>query len=68
MADGAACVPNIGPRERRKRSLGGVVALVVGVGLALFMISADVARAWRLALFLPFWFGALGVFQAREKT
>ena len=68
MTEGAACVPNIGPRERRKRLFAGMAGLAVGVGLALILISAGVGQAWRLVLFLPYWFGALGVFQAREKT
>jgi hypothetical protein len=61
-------VPNIGPGERRKRLLSGVVAFVVGiVGLVLFVVfSAD--RWWRLALILPFWVGGIGFFQHREKT
>lgn len=42
--------------------------LAVGAGIALALILAGVDRWWRIGLFLPFWIGALGVFQAREKT
>ena len=62
------CVPNIGPEERRRRLIGGAVALGVGVGLAGLMVVADVDRWWRVALLLPFWSASLGYFQAAEKT
>lgn len=64
----AACTPNIGPRERRKRMHFGLVMLGVGAVALAALAAAGLPRLWRLALFLPFWAGALGVFQAREKT
>lgn len=63
-----ACIPNIGPNERRKRFIWGAMALgasVLVVG-ALALSGAD--WRWRLAVFLPLWIAALGVLQAREKT
>ncbi|MCK6502157.1 hypothetical protein L6R53_01910 [Myxococcota bacterium] len=62
------CLANIGPREQRKRMTYGVVALAVGVAIGLALWGSGVHRGWRLVLALPFWMGALGVFQAREKT
>ena len=59
---------NIGPRERRKRLLMGVTVLTVGAAIALALLATGAARPWRIALFLPFWIGALGLLQAREKT
>ena len=59
---------NIGPRERRKRLLMGAGALAAGGLIALGMIAAGAPRAWRIGLFFPLWMGALGIFQAREKT
>ena len=59
---------NIGPRERRKRLVMGVATLGVSAAIALALILAGVNRWWRVGLFIPFWMGALGVFQAREKT
>ena len=59
---------NIGPREQRKRLVMGVGALAAGGLIALAMLAAGAPRAWRIGLFFPFWMGALGIFQAREKT
>lgn len=46
----------------------GVVLLVTGAGLAALLVGIDAHRLWRLLLLLPFWAGAVGVLQAREKT
>ena len=46
----------------------GVATLGVSAAIALALILAGVNRWWRITLFIPFWMGALGVFQAREKT
>lgn len=62
------CIANIGPRERRKRMRFGVALLTVGAALAVFLWVLGAHRPWRLALFLPLWAGAIGIFQAREKT
>ncbi len=59
---------NIGPGERRKRLIFGLISWGVGILLALALIASGASRWWRLVLALPFWLGALGVFQAREKT
>ena len=59
---------NIGPGERRKRLSAGVVGLAVGVVLAVVLIALRAPVMWRLLLFFPFLFGALGVFQSRDKT
>lgn len=65
---GAVCVANIGPRERRKRRTFGLILLVTGGFVAALLVGLQADRLWRLLLFLPFWAGALGVLQAREKT
>lgn len=64
----AAWVENIGLGERRKRLVFGVAMLALGLVAATALVSSGVGRVWRLGLFLPFWMGALGLFQAREKT
>ncbi|HET7854061.1 MAG TPA: hypothetical protein VFM04_06365 [Candidatus Methylomirabilis sp.] len=59
---------NIGPKEERKRLIMGIATLAAGLGIAAGLIVIGVDRWWRLGLFLPFWFGALGIFQALEAT
>lgn len=63
-----ACVPNIGTRGRRRRAIGGVVWLSLGI-VALIVLRARQAPALAfIALLVPFTLAALGWFQAREKT
>jgi hypothetical protein len=59
---------NIGPRERRKRRLMGVVALTVGVGLAFVLVIFQAPRWSRAIVFFPIWIAGLGLIQSREKT
>ena len=61
-------VANIGPRERRKRRLLGIVSLTVAVGAAFLLVSFGAPRWSRLVVFLPLWMAGLGLLQAREKT
>jgi len=68
MSAEAECVANIGTRGRRQRMTFGVVGLVLGVLGAAALVAMDVARPWRLALFLPFVAGGIGIFQARAET
>lgn len=63
-----ACIANIGPRERQRRMRIGVVSLVGGVCFAAILVGIEAHWLWRLFLFLPFWAGAVGILQAREKT
>jgi hypothetical protein len=65
---GAACLANIGPRERRKRLVSGAIILAAGAGLAVALLLLGASRAVRLVLFLPFAGGAVSALQAREKT
>ena len=59
---------NIGPRERRKRRVMGIVALVAGALLAFALVALQAPRPLRLLVFFPIWIAALGLFQARERT
>ena len=59
---------NIGPAERRKRQNAGIAGLAVGIVLGVLLIALRAPAIWRLLLFFPFLFGALGVFQSRDKT
>src|SRR4029077_11510548 len=64
----AARVGNIGTAERRKRLVFGNVAVGVGEAVAVLLVVARAPLVWRLPLILVFYAGALGVFQARDKT
>ena len=64
----SARVANIGTGERRKRLTAGIVGLTVGLLLAAALITLRAPTMWRMLLFFPFLFGALGVFQSRDKT
>jgi hypothetical protein len=46
----------------------GVTLVVVGLGAAAALIYSRAAWYWCALLFLPFWAGGLGVFQATGKT
>jgi hypothetical protein len=59
---------NIGPRERLKRRVMGVVSLMFGAGLAFWLMTASVPRWSRIVMFFPLWIAGLGLLQAREKT
>jgi hypothetical protein len=61
-------VKNIGPRGQRTRLNGGLVTLALGVAGGVALVLGGVSRWFRLLLFFPFWQGALGVFQALNKT
>lgn len=62
------CVMNIGPKESRKRLMMGAAAFALGVGILVALMLTGANRWWRIVLFLPFWMGALGLFQAMGKT
>lgn len=64
---GAAC-PNIGPRQRRRRLAGGIVAWVAACLLLAVLLVVDAPRIARVLVALPMWAGALGVYQAKAKT
>jgi hypothetical protein len=64
----SARIANIGTRERRKRLIWGIVASGVGVVIAALLVMIRAPLIWRLPLFLLFYVGALGIFQARDKT
>jgi hypothetical protein len=65
---GEECIPNISPRERRKRLAGGVIMFVISLAVLAALIASGVDRWWRLALLPLFWGAASGFFQWRDKT
>ena len=59
---------NIGPGERRKRRILGVVALTVGVSLAFVLVIFQAPRWSRAIIFFPIWIAGLGLLQSRERV
>jgi hypothetical protein len=69
MADTSiASIANIGPRERRKRLVFGIAALAVSIVISFLFVFTGVRPVLRLPLFIPLFVGALGFFQARDRT
>ena len=68
MSAGESCIANIGPRERQKRLVFGVIALFLSVVISAIFVIEGVPPIWRLVLFVPLFAGALGFFQARDRT
>jgi hypothetical protein len=69
MADSSAeCIANIGPQERRKRLVFGIAALAVSVVISFLFVLNGVQPVLRLPLFIPLFVGALGFYQARDRT
>ena len=62
------CIPNISPRERRRRLAGGIVSFVVSLAILAALVARGANRWWRLPLALLFWSAAGGFFQWRDKT
>jgi hypothetical protein len=65
---GEICIPNISPRERRKRLAGGVIQFLFSLVVFAVLIAVGVDRWWRLILLPMFWGAAVGFFQWRDKT
>jgi hypothetical protein len=63
-----SCIANIGPRERQKRLVFGVTALFLSLVISAIFVIEGVRPVWRLTLFIPLFAGALGFFQARDRT
>jgi hypothetical protein len=68
MNAATGCLANIGPRGRQRRMGFGIVVLALAAVAAVALYHVHAQRIWRAALFLPYWLGALGVFQAIGNT
>lgn len=64
----ASCPTNIGPDQRSKRMVAGVVMAVFSLGLAAVLVLLEVSPWIRFALAVPVWFAVLNWFQVRQKT
>ncbi len=68
MAAIRARAANIALGGQRQRFVKGVGGLAIGVAAAVVLIALGMSPGWLALLIVPFWFGALGLIQAREKT
>lgn len=59
---------NLGPGERRRRLMSGVVLAAVTLVLAIVLLVLDVNPAWRVVLLVPAFIAALGFSQAQTNT
>jgi hypothetical protein len=63
-----ACDMNLGPRERRRRLLGGHAATAVALAALVILVVLHARRPYRLVLFVPLAFAAVGYFQYAART
>jgi len=66
QADGVCA--NIGPSERRKRLMGGILSFALALAVLAALLFFGVDRWWRILLFLPFAGATFGFFQWRDQT
>jgi hypothetical protein len=64
----AGIARNLRARGRRQRLVTGSLVLAVGVAGAVALLVGGAPRGARLALFVPFYVGALGLLQFRDHT
>ncbi len=65
--DGAVCV-NIGRQGINRRRLVGIWALFLGVVVAVLLVVSQQPLGIRALVFIPFFFGFLGLLQASKRT
>ncbi len=63
-----ACDANLGPRQRHRRLLGGFIGTAVTVVVLVLLVALHARRGWRLLLFVPLAFAAVGYLQYAAKT
>lgn len=66
--DGAACIPNIGMAQRRRRFWPGVISIALGLGHGAALVGFSLTPLLLLPAAVLLFAGFTGVFQAREKT
>ena len=63
-----ALAANLGSSGRRRRYLLGALGVAAGIALAAALVIMDAPLGARFLVFVPFAFGALGLFQAHAGT
>ena len=64
----STCIPNLGPGQRRRRLVFGLVSLIIAAVLAAVLAAAEASIVVRAAVALPLYASTLGFLQHREKT
>jgi hypothetical protein len=64
----AGVCQNLGVKQTAKRNFLGMVGFLLGIILACVFIGANLPNAVRCLVFIPFFFGYLGLFQAHHKV
>ena len=65
MAEGA--LANIDEAGKHKRLRGGMIGMDLAIVAGILMVVFAVAWYWRLALFVPFFYGVICILQARAN-
>ena len=65
---GEVCIPNISPKERKKRVRFAVRQLLVTLSVLGMLVWLDVNPLWRLLLFFMFNAATTSYIQALDKT
>jgi hypothetical protein len=65
---GDLCIPNISPRERKKRVQFAVQYFLFTLLILVGLLALDVNPLWRLPLFFMFSAAATSYIQALDKT
>lgn len=65
---GEVCIPNISPKERKKRVQFAVRYFLFTLVVLIMLIAFDVNPLWRLPLFFMFSAATTSYIQALEKT
>lgn len=65
---GEVCIPNISPKERKKRVESAIRNFLFTLLVLGMLISFDVNPLWRLPLFFMFSAATTGYIQALDKT
>ncbi len=64
----AAVCHNLGPKQSRKRRLLGLLSFQIAVILSVVFIWFNLSDLIRATVFIPYFFGYLGVLQSLQKT
>lgn len=62
------CIPNIGPRERRRRLTIGLMLLAVTLLVAAGQLASGTPWIWRAPVFLPLWMATVTLMQVSAQT